>query len=129
MARAAITFKTSGKYPKTTAYLAKLQRMKMLEILNRYGALGVAALAAATPVDSGETASSWYYTVGAQNGQYWIDFHNRNMAGSIPVVILIHYGHATRNGGYVQGRPFIDKVCQPIFDQILKDVQKEVSKL
>lgn len=129
MARAAITFKTTGKFPKTTAYLQKLNKMKMLEILNRYGAQGVAALSAATPVDTGATAASWYYTVGARNGQYWIDFHNRNMAGSTPVIILIHYGHATRNGGYVQGRDFINAVCQPIFDQILKDVQKEVSRL
>lgn len=129
MARAPITFSTKGSFSKTTAYLNKLKRSQVLSILNRYGSQGVAALSAATPADTGLASASWYYTVGAQDGRYWIDFHNSDLAGAVPVVILIQYGHGTRNGGYVQGRDFINPAIAPIFEAIKNDAWKEVSKL
>lgn len=129
MGYAPITFSTKGSFSKTAAYLDKLKRTQMLEILNRYGSQGVAALSAVTPTDTGLAASSWYYTVGAQTGRYWIDFHNSDDAGGVPVVILIQYGHATKNGGYVTGRDFINPAIAPIFETIKNDVWKEVSKV
>ncbi len=129
MARSAITFSSSGHFEKTTAYLEKLRRMRVLNILNQYGSRGVAALQAATPVDTGLTQASWYYTTGQKDGQYWLDFHNRNLVGDTPVVILIQYGHGTRYGGYVPGRDFINPVIQPIFDQVKADVWKAVKSL
>lgn len=129
MARAPITFTTKGKFDKTTAYLNKLKKNQILSILSRYGAQGVAALSAVTPVESGLASRSWYYTVGAQNGQYWIDFHNNNIEAGVPIVILIQYGHGTRNGGYVVGRDFINPAIAPIFETIKSDVWKEVSKV
>lgn len=127
MANAPITFTTSGKFNKTTAFLQKLKQNHILEILNRYGTAGVSALSAATPVNSGLAASSWYFTTGSRNGQYWIDFHNSDIEGGAPVVILINYGHGTRNGGYVQPHPFINDAIEPIFEAIKVDVWKEVS--
>lgn len=129
MARAPITFQTTGKFNKTTAYLNRLKQNHILTILERYGSRGVAALSAATPLDSGQAARSWYYTVGQQGGRYWIDFHNNDIEGGAPVVILIHFGHGTRNGGYVQGRDFINPALAPIFEAIKNDVWKEVSKV
>lgn len=129
MANAPITLTTSGKFNKTTAFLQKLKQNHIMSILNRYGTLGVTALAAATPVDSGLAANSWYYTTGQQNGSYWIDFHNSDIEGGAPVVILINYGHGTRNGGYVQPHPFINAAIEPIFEAIKADVWKEVSKV
>lgn len=126
---APITFKTTGKFDKTTAYLHKLKQNRILAILHQYGSRGVAALSAATPTDSGLASRSWYYTVGQQNGRYWIDFHNNDLEGGAPVVILIQFGHGTRNGGYVQGRDFINPVVAPIFEAIKNDVWKEVSKV
>lgn len=128
MVNAPITFKTTGKFEKTTAYLNRLKQNQILAILNRYGSQGVAALSAATPTDSGLAARSWYYTVGQQTGRYWIDFHNNDLEGGAPVVILIQFGHGTRNGGYVQGRDFINPAIAPIFEAIKNDVWKEVSK-
>lgn len=128
MARAPITLTTKGSFSKTTAYLNKLKQNYILSILNRYGSQGVAALAAATPVDSGKAAASWYYTVGSETGRYWIDFHNNDIEGGAPVVILIQYGHGTKNGGYVVGRDFINPAIAPIFEAIKTDVWKEVSK-
>lgn len=129
MARAPITFTTSGRFNKTTTYLNKLKQNHILSVLNRYGSRGVDALRSATPVASGLAANSWYYTVGTENGRYWIDFHNSDIEGGVPVVILIHYGHGTRNGGYVQPHPFISSAIEPIFEQIKDDVWKEVTRL
>jgi hypothetical protein len=129
VAKAPITFKTKGSFTKTSAYLNKLKKTQILAILSRYGTQGVTALAEATPYDSGLAARSWYYTVGSQNNRYWLDFHNNDIEGGAPVVILIQYGHGTRNGGYVVGRDFINPAIAPIFDAIKNDVWKEVSKV
>lgn len=124
-----ITFETYGKFNKTTAFLNKLKKNHIMEIMHKYGSQGVASLSSATPVDSGLAARSWYYTVGQQNGSYWIDFHNNDIEGGAPIVVLIQHGHGTRNGGYVQGRDFINPAIRPIFEQIKADVWKEVSSL
>lgn len=129
MAGAPIQLSASGKFSKTTAWLTRLKQNQILTVLNRYGPRGVAALQSATPVESGETANSWYYTVGQQNGQYWLDFHNRHVENGVPIAILIQYGHGTRTGGYVIGRDYINPVVQPLFEQIKADVLKEVSKV
>jgi hypothetical protein len=86
--------------------------------LSSYGDRGVQALADATPTDTTETAHSWYYEVAKKNGQYMLVFHNRHVEDNVPIAILIQYGHATRTGGYVQGRDFINPAIRPIFDQI-----------
>ena len=126
--RAPITFTTTGSLSKTTDYLARLKQQDyILSVLNRYGPRGVAALSGATPVDSGLAAQSWYYTVGVEDGKYWIDFHNNDIEGGAPVVILIQFGHGTRNGGRVVGRDFINPAIQPIFEQIKADIWKEVT--
>lgn len=129
MVNAPITFQSTGKFSKTTAFLNKLNKNHILNILDRYGSMGVAALSAATPVRTGLAARSWYYTIGSQDGSYWIDFHNSDVEGGAPVVILIQYGHGTRNGGYVQGTDFINPAITPIFEKIKSDVWKEVSSL
>lgn len=127
MGRAPITLTTTGRFKRTTTYLNKLKSNHIMNILARHGQQGVARLSAATPVDTHRAASSWYFTVGQQSGRYWIDFHNNDIEGGAPVVILIQYGHATRNGGYVQGRDFINPAIVPIFESIKNDVWKEVS--
>lgn len=128
MARAPIMITTSGHFNKSTAFLNRLHILKITSILERYGAQGVAALSAATPQDTGLTAASWSYSVGQKDGSYWIDFHNSNLVKGIPVVVLIQYGHGTRNGGYVVGRDFINPALASVFESIKNDVWKEVSK-
>lgn len=109
----------------------KLQKLQdgrwILAILNKYGSAGVESLAAATPKESGETASSWYFTTGSGNGQYWLDFHNRHVEEGVPIAIIIDYGHGTGTGGWIQGRPYIMGAVQPIFDKIMTEVRKEVA--
>ena len=83
---------------------------------------------AATPVDSGETAASWYYEITNKNNTITISFHNSNIQNGVPIAILLQYGHGTGTGGWVQGRDYINPAIQPIFDQIAEYAWKEVTR-
>lgn len=124
-----ITITEKGSFKNTERYLKRLKTSTLITVLNKYGNLGVTALSGATPVDSGATASSWYYTIVQRKGYYSIRWHNRNERNGIPIAVLIQYGHGTRNGGYVQGRDFIMPAIRPIFDQIAAEAWKEVTKI
>ena len=88
----------------------------------------MAALASATPVDSGETATSWYYEITNKNNTITISFHNSNIQNGVPIAIILQYGHGTGTGGWVQGRDYINPAIQPIFDQIANYAWKEVTR-
>ncbi len=92
---------------------------------DRYGAEGVEALRSATPKDSSATADGWSYTI----EDWGIGFNNSNIQNGYSVAILIQYGHATKNGGYVQGIDYINPALGPIFDKIANSCWKEVQKL
>ena len=91
--------------------------------------MGVTALASATPVDSGLTANSWYYKIEKTNDSISLLFCNSNIQNGVPIAVILQYGHGTRNGGWVQGRDYINPAIQPIFDQIVKEAWGEVTKL
>ena len=96
------------KYSDEDAFMAKL---------NEYGQKGVAALAAATPVDTGATQSSWYYKIRKTDKYTYLSWHNSNStAKGTPIVVLLRYGHATNHGGYVEGYDFVAPSIKPIFD-------------
>jgi len=92
--------------------------------------MGVSALHNATPVDHGLTAAGWYYETESRPGYFAIHWLNSHVEepGAIPIAAIIQYGHATRTGGYVQGRDYINPAIQPIFDQIVRDMWKEVTR-
>lgn len=125
-----INFTQRGSFDNTVRYLEDINTSKISSILEKYGEKGVAALSEATPRDSGLTAESWYYEIVERAGYCSIRWHNSNRQGTTgaPIAILIQYGHATRNGGWVEGRDFIMPAIQPIFDEILADVTEEVTK-
>ena len=124
-----IKFRQQGDSSKLTRYLEKVKEAAKIGVLNRYGREGVAALASATPVDTGKTAESWYYEIKHQNGSAMITFYNSNINEGVPIAIILQYGHGTRNGGWVQGRDYINPAIQPIFDKIANDAWEEVTKL
>jgi hypothetical protein len=123
-----ISITTTGDWEPTRSYLKRVQNAQVDAILNKYGQVGVAALAAATPVDSSETAHGWYYKVISRKGYSSLRFYNSHIENGTPIVILLQYGHGTKNGGYVQGRDFIMPAIQPIFDQIAEEAWKEVTQ-
>lgn len=124
-----ITFRQKGDFSKLTRFLERAKETIRLGNLDKYGREGVAALASATPIDSGETANSWYYKIENKNGSTSINFCNSNINKGVPIAIILQYGHGTRNGGYVQGRDYINPAIQPIFDKIADDAWREVTKL
>lgn len=112
-----------------TRYLERAKEVVKLGDLDKYGREGVAALSSATPVDTGLTARSWEYEISHKPGCVSITFKNTNIQNGVPIAIILQYGHGTRNGGWVQGRDYINPAIQPIFDKITKDAWKEVTKL
>ncbi len=124
-----ISFRQKGDFSKLTRFLERAKEAVKLGDLDRYGREGVAALASATPVDSGLTASSWYYKIEHEKGSAAITFHNSNINKGVPIAIILQYGHGTRNGGWVEGRDYINPAIQPIFDKIAEDAWKEVTKI
>lgn len=124
-----IQFRHKGDFSKLTRYLEKVKRTVDLGVLDKYGREGVAALASATPVDSGLTASSWYYKIENNRGSVTISFNNSNIQNGVPIAIILFYGHGTRNGGWVEGRDYINPALQPIFDNLANEAWREVTKL
>lgn len=124
-----IQFRHKGDFSKLTRYFEKVKETVNLGILDKYGREGVAALASATPVDSGLTASSWYYEIVRQNESTKINFCNSNINNGVPIAIILQYGHGTGTGGWVEGRDYINPTIQPIFDKIANEAWREVTKL
>lgn len=124
-----ISFRQKGDFSKLTSYLEKAKETVNLSILDKYGREGVAALASATPVETGLTANSWSYKIVRKNGSVTIEFHNSNIQNGVPIAIILQYGHGTRNGGWVQGRDYINPAIQPIFDKITNELWREVTRL
>lgn len=125
-----VSFRHKGDFKNLTFYFEKVKKTARLADLDKYGRAGVAALASATPVDTGRTADSWYYKIEKQNGVVKLGFYNSNVQnGWCNIAIILQYGHGTNNGGWVEGRDYINPAIQPIFDQLANDAWKEVSSL
>lgn len=124
-----ISFRQKGDFSKLTSYLEKAKETAKLGILDKYGREGVAALASATPVESGKTANSWAYKIERTKGSVSLGFYNTNVNNGVNIAIILQYGHGTKNGGWVQGRDYINPVIQPLFDKLANEAWKEVSKV
>lgn len=123
-----IEVKISGDFGKTESFLNRAAKGDISPQIEAYGNLGVQALQAATPMDSGETARSWYYEVKRKPGQIRIIWKNSHIVKGVPIAIILQYGHGTGTGGYVQGRDYINPAIQPVFDQIVKEIEKEIAR-
>lgn len=124
-----VSFKTKGDFSKANRYLLTLKSTVKNVNLDTYGKRGVEALASATPKDTGLTASSWYYEIKRTSTSVTIEFKNSNIQNGVPIAIILQYGHGTRNGGWVEGRDYINPAILPVFDDIVEKAWKEVTKL
>lgn len=124
-----ISFRHKGDFSKLTSFLEKAKQTVRIGDLDRYGREGVAALASATPIESGETASSWYYEIEQKPGSVTISFNNSHVNDGVPIAVILQYGHGTGTGGWVEGRDYINPAIQPVFDKIANDAWREVTKL
>lgn len=124
-----IKVRHKGDYKKAMNYLGKLNKKPFMTArLERYAQEGVIALMSATPVETGLTRDSWYYKVIENDGQYKIEFCNSNIIDFVPIAIILQYGHKTKNGGWVEGKDYINPAIQPVFDKITDYAWKEVTE-
>lgn len=122
-----VIVKQKGDFSKTEKFLNSISKKLYYRNLQKYAEQGVAALASATPIDSGTTANSWDYEIRQTKNSVSIYWTNSNVNKGVPIAVIIQYGHGTRNGGYVQGRDYINPAMRPIFDKIAENVWKEVT--
>lgn len=121
-----VTFKLKNNFEKTSRYFKKLQSKDFRSLLEQYAKEGVDALAAATPIDSGKTASCWGYEISVNNNGIKISWTNSNVNKGVQIAIILQYGHGTGTGGYVAGRDYINPAIRPVFDRISEAVAKEL---
>lgn len=124
-----IRVECTGDFNNINRFLERARKLSITDILNRYGQIGVEALAAATPKDTGATASNWNYTIKQGLTSSTITWTNDEINDGIPVAILIQYGHGTRNGGYVAPVDFINPAIRDVLQGIADSVWKEVTRV
>ncbi len=118
---------TIGDWDSTTKWLAKSTSRQSLDTLHSIGNAGVNALIAATPKDTGITASSWKYDIVGTGKGYEVIFKNTGHPFTrIPVALLIQYGHGTRTGGYVPPVDYINPALRGIFESAGNKLAKEM---
>lgn len=117
----------SGSTDKTRSFLNSMKSQNLYSSLNAIAQQGVAALSAATPVDSGLTASSWSAEVEVKGGRTTITWSNSHVEDGVNIAVILQYGHGTGTGGYVAGRDYINGALKPIFDAIANDVWRKVT--
>ena len=113
------------QFKKTFKRFDEIAKFDPRPILHKYGKLGVGALRAATPQDTGEAGMSWSYKITGNRYRYALSWTNSDMAGRVPLVILLQYGHATKSGYFLSGRDFINPALRPIYDGILREAVQE----
>ena len=128
MARSIITVQNSGSFKNTKNIIERINTKALKSRLEYFGKKGVELLAAATPKDTGTTAASWGYEIVEENGVISLYWTNSSMIGNTPIVILIRYGHATRNGGYVVPNDFITPIVEKEFKEMADTIWKEVTR-
>lgn len=121
-----VKLSSTGDFSKVSSFLNHLDPQYIYRRLDHYGQMGVDALAAATPKDTGKTAESWSYRVFVGKDHASITWDNSNAPHGVPVALMIQYGHGMPNGGYVKGIDYINPALAPIFEEITETVWKEV---
>lgn len=124
-----ISASSSSSGDDTGVWLKRMaQGPSMFSQLERFGQAGVAALSAATPKESGETANAWFYEVIQEKGSWSIVWGNNHVIDGRQIAVLIQYGHGTGTGGYVAPQDYINPALAPIFDQMAAEGWKVVTQ-
>ena len=124
-----ISFRQKGDFSKTEKFLKKSIGRNYIDVLEKYAQQGVAALSAATPLDTGLTAVSWEYEIIQNKNSISIVWNNLNVNNGVNIALILQYGHGTRNGGYVVGQDYINPALKPIFDKMADAAWKEVTEI
>lgn len=124
-----IKIKQKGNFSRSIEYMDKLKNKINSIDFYKYAKKGVELLEKYTPVDTGLTAKSWSYELKKTNHHVEITFLNYNVQDGVPIAIILQYGHATRNGGWVEGVDYINPALRPLFEDMLDEIEREVRML
>lgn len=124
-----IFFKQRGSFDKTEKLLKKSFGRNYRDVLEKYGQQGVAALSAATPIDTGLTSSSWSYEIVQKDTGLSVIWNNSNIQHGLNIAIILQYDHGTRGGGYVVGIDYINPALKSIFEKMADAAWKEVNTI
>ena len=117
----------TGDFSKTVNWFNRVNKNQYLSILDSYGIMGVEALASATPSETGFTSQSWTHEVVKTSSGYRIVWNNSHIVNGVNIAVILDTGHGTRNGGYVEGRNYIEPSLRTIFDKIAEETWKVVT--
>ena len=125
-----ISITSEGNFNKTESLLKKIKTESYIKQLDGYARKGVNALKAATPVDTGLTAASCDYEITVDKKSVnitWtnsrtIDGYYYGSNGKTPLVFLLVYGHADKNGHYHDGYDFVT----PAIEDVMKQMDEKV---
>lgn len=120
-------FRHKGNFNKVEKFFNRVRGARYLNILDKYGQEGVLALASATPVDSGKTASSWTYEIVHGVSSTTISWSNSNVNQGVNIALILQYGHGTGNGAFITGIDYINPAMKTIFDRIAEETWREVT--
>lgn len=124
-----ITVKGKGDFAKTKSFLHVAKNLKTSHVLKKYGRKGTDSLEKATPIETGKTASSWYYELEKSSAGNVLRWNNSNVKdGWYNNALMLQYGHGTRNGGWVEGRDYINPALTDVYDKLADEVWNEVTK-
>lgn len=124
-----ITFHEKGNFSKLDSFFERIKEPFNLGLLNKYGEKGVEALSNATPQYTGLASSCWYYRINRpKRHTITLSFYNDDIENGYSVVLLLQYGHGTKNGSYVQGVDFINPALRPVFEELAFEAWKEVTR-
>ena len=116
-----ISLRQKGNFRRLRQYLTIDYPEQSKSAMEHAGMQGKAELRANTPVKTGRTRDHWHYkTIKLKDG-YRVSWYNTNLTrDGLPLIVLLEYGHGTRNGGYVPGTHFIRNSMRPVKEEISK---------
>lgn len=122
-----------GAFDATKEFLEKAKNINQVisksVVVGELAEVGKQSLAAATPKDTGKTASSWDYSIEDDGDKITVTWTNDNVVKNVNIAVILQYGHGTRNGGYVQGIDYINPALKPIMNQMADNMWEAIVTL
>ena len=122
--------KTTGNFDKDDTFFKKMKKRYYLRVMEKYAEIGLDALKEATPVDTGKTRDAWKYEITERDeGIITLSYINNNSTDTgASIVLLLMFGHGTKDGTYVEGNDFVYPTIKPIFNEMASKIWREVKR-
>lgn len=131
-----IKMTVKGNYTKTEKYLKRAPMIVSLDINgDLYAKIKdscdktINILQNETPVDTGTARRSWGYDIERSKQKLIVTIYNTDVEDGVNVILLIEYGHSTKNRSWVPGIHFVEPSIKNGFNDVLNDTWKELKDL